>query len=423
MEGAQPPANAEEARMVQLAMAMATAMANQPGNQQLEAQRKLESKKNSIRRAAASAPKYSTGKNWIAFKTEYHSWRDASGMTELNADGQAVMDASFQASQLLACFTGTAAERVQQIGVNSEAYNSTILNANQPNQLQRFDDYLAKIQELFLPVSESLLARQNFVARKQAASEDIASYISEKLQFYRMAYSEQERTNQFSFLRDQIISGVYSHVVRKRLIENPSVDEEGLRTAAALYVGQERQKFLSHCSDATSLDGLRATSRGTFSLDVDNVPMEINQLKKAGPQDTCNRCGGRGHWAESCKKDWSRLTPGAAKLQTRGGKTAPSSFSDKKKCYFCNKTGHLQADCWKKQNQSNRGSRGSSRGRSSSRGRGRGRGGGRGRGRGFNRKRPGVRDMGEAEGEEEDEFDDIEEEDTDGFLEEETEAE
>ena len=44
MEGAQPPANAEEARMVQLAMAMATAMANQPGNQQLEAQRKLESK-------------------------------------------------------------------------------------------------------------------------------------------------------------------------------------------------------------------------------------------------------------------------------------------------------------------------------------------------------------------------------------------
>ena len=71
-----------------------------------------------------------------------------------------------------------------------------------------------------------------------------------------MAYSEAERQNQFSFLRDQIIIGVYSHMVRKRLIENPSQDEEGLRTAAALYVGQEKQKFPIHCSDASSLDGL-----------------------------------------------------------------------------------------------------------------------------------------------------------------------
>ena len=82
---------------------------------------------------------------------------------------------------------------------------------------------------------------------------------------------------------------MYNNVIRKRLIEDPLDNEEELRASATYFVAQERQKYMTSCSDSPNLDGLCATSRTSYN---DVVDMQINAVNRmANKDDECNHLG------------------------------------------------------------------------------------------------------------------------------------
>ena len=365
----------------------------------------LANKRNNVRKAAVSAPKFALGQNFNAFKIQYETWRRASGMMETvrvaavaAADGnpgnneydKPIHSAEFQAEQLNVQFTGTAAERIKAISPPSETWNRIIYN-NADNEFVRFDKYLQAVQELFMPKAESLMAKQQFLHRKQAPDEDVAAYLSDKITYYNMAYTAEQIAQGFEFLRDKAIEGIYNNVIRKRLIEDPPDNEEELRSSATNFVAQERQKYMVSCSDSPNLDGLRATSRTSYN---DVVDMQINAVNRlANKDDECNRCHKKGHFAWECRQSWDAIqarngnqsAAGMAPAQTskpgqRGrGKAPGGARAGGRKniqCRYCKNKGHLESECRKKKAAQEAGQ-------------------GRGRGRGGGRTRAGVRELDE----------------------------
>ena len=58
------------------------------------------------------------------------------------------------------------------------------------------------------------------------------------------------------------------------------------------------------------------------------------QRKGAGPDDVCNRCGEKGHWASSCSQPDTR---------TEAERTRQAKPDDK--CHRCGELGHFAKDC------------------------------------------------------------------------------
>ena len=399
--------NANDIRDIGVAVAQAIVQArNGQDNAQIMSRKQAD-----VRKAAASAPRFKLNDNFNAFRIRYESWRRASGIMETmevpGAEGQpaqqaAVHTAEFQAEQLLVQFEGAAAERIRAIGYGSDTWNRCILDGNQPNQFVRFDNYLLAVQELFLPAAESTMSKQQFMMRIQKPNEDISAYISDKIIFYNLAYTADQRAQTYEFLRDKVIEGIYNSVIKKRLIENPPADEAALRAACTNFVAQERQKFLANCSDSPTLDGLKATSRGSYGDDAMDINA-INAMRAATREDECYRCHKKGHFAQDCRVDLSHLPGAAAKGmfhaqrsnkagRHNGDRGASNSVLKGKnlkdiECRYCKKRGHMVADCRKK------------RADQSAAARGRARGGG-GAPRGGGRRRGGIREVGEPDQEE-----------------------
>ena len=377
-----------------------------------------------IRRDAASAPIYKTGDNFPEWKIAMESWRLASGILDsytVNlADGTQETrfwhEAEFQAQQLLRQFRGSAAARVKSIGPGTAAWNRTIGLGAEPNHNVRFDSYLVEVENLFLPPAESVMARQQFLGRKQKATEDISTYLQDKFTFYRQAYSEAARATQGDFLRDEVIKGCFNHVIRRRLLESQPVGEADIRTAAISAVAIERQKFSMNCAESVNLDGLAASSKGSYTDGPEMMEVNtINAFRKAEPTDICNRCHKTGHFAYQCRQPWEKVLQSEARgsaNQLKLKERKPANPDAKIKCRYCRNLGHKEADCRKKkaamkEKEGGRSGAGGQRGRA-------GRGGQRGR-----RGRPGggVREVREGDGDNEDyPQDDGEDYDDDPFL-------
>ena len=358
-----------------------------------------------IRRATHSAPVYKAGDNFPQWKSGYVKWRAASGIldsyTVEGAQGAQVThywhEADFQANQVLLQFRGPASTRTDAIGPGTAVWNRTVMNGNQANHNARFDDYFAELENLFLPPAESLMARQQFLSRKQSPTEDVSSYLQEKFTLYRLAYSEAARQAQGDFLRDEVIKGCYNHVIRRRLLESQPADEAALRESAVNFVAQERQKLAMSCAESTNLDGLAASSKGSYNdvpemMDVNT----INAFRKAGPDDICNRCHKAGHFAYECRQSWEKIQGAEARgsanrLQLKPPK--PANPDSKLKCRYCKNVGHKEADCCKKKFALRQaGQAGAGRGGAGGQ-RGRGAGGRRG-----GRPKPGVRSTSQQDG-------------------------
>ena len=424
------------------AMGIAIGQGMVAATQQRDNNTMVSRKQDSIRKAAASAPRFKISDNFNAFKLQYESWRRAVGILETvriaaqqpegnnpghEAYDQIIHSAEFQAEQLVVQFVGPAAERIRAIGFGTPTWNQHIYNA-ELNEHARFDAYFLAVQELFLPAAESQMSKQQFLARRQRPDEDIAAYISDKVIYYNLAYSQVQRDQNFDFLRDKVVEGTFSNVIKKRLIENPPANEADLRAACTNYVAQERQKFLAGCSDSLTLDGLKATSRGAYE---DAMDVQLNAMRQANREDECNRCHRKGHFAWECRQSWENIQSGQSRnggqaagmfhaqhhksnqSQAPQGKSAARTAKKSRvECRYCHIRGHIEAECRKKKAAAGAG--GAGRGRGGPPGRaGQSRGGAH---RGGGRRQGGVHDLGEEE-DPDSGYTALEEEDGNPFLE------
>ena len=395
--------NADQIQALGMAIGQAMAAAPRPN----EEARQMDIKRNNVRKAASSAPRFTAGTSYLAFETQYLAWRRASGIMEVvrNPAGQdiPVHDAVFQSELLCISFSGQPAERVASISNGTAVWQNTVMNEAHGNSFARFDAFLQEVRGLFMPPSESMMSKAAFTSRRQAADEDIAAYLADKMTFFRQAYNEAQRAQNFEYLREEIIKGVYSFVIKKRLIENPPETVDQLRERAVNFVAQEREKFLMQCSDSTTLDGLAATCRTSYQGNAGVENMEIGAM---AANAECWNCGKRGHFAKDCMFPPRDRGNTNALRQTRGGKRAGAASKRDNpnkdlNCYYCGKKGHIRNECRKRQREEQAGS-------SPQQAPTQGRGGGRGRGcggRGAARRggrRQGLKTIPEAEDNEED---------------------
>ena len=263
-------------------------------------------------KSLSSAPKFYGRGSWRTFESSYETWYRVNHIDRQNQE--------FQKRSLLACMRGQAVEMTRPYNEGSQTWTNCVA----------FAAYLDAFRRIFLPPEESELARTEFKVRKQGRKEGISSYLSAKIALWQLAYPEAERS--FSTLMDEIIAGTANRVVKRRLRYAEIANVPELRRQAVRMVAAERQCYREGTSESTSMDGLAATTHikneqySDDEMDVDEEGM--NAMGRF--EGNCRKCGTYGHKASDCRKS-----------KTKTG----SDAKDQRKCYTCDRTGHMKKDC------------------------------------------------------------------------------
>jgi len=216
-----------------------------------------------------------------------------------------------------------------------------------------YDAYLTGIRAVFSPDSEKVLVRTEFDQYSQKRNQDIASYFSNKLTLFRLAFNESERS--YDYLRVSVLAGIINKAVRLEVRRRNPRDEEALRSAVIECTASERDAYAGGYSNSTSADGLSTISNARRQMEVQQAdePMEIDQI---APTDRkCYRCGRNNHIRKDCiaKKDLkgAEITDMKKNLSKPGGWNrgggqgrSPAARGEKK-CFSCGKTGHIKREC------------------------------------------------------------------------------
>ena len=252
----------------------------------------------------------------------------------------------------------TAGERIRAMGPGTAPY----MNATE------YEEYETLIRETFLPSGERALSRSEFIAYKQDAQEDCGSYVSIKMSLYQVAYLPEERS--FITLRNAVIRGLYSDIIKRLTLRSNPTDEETLRAAIFTAVAGEREAYAEGYAESTSLDGLRAVTQYSAmtrrTRDAEE-PMEIGAVgggqggSQGGSQGGargkgCFNCGLNGHYARDCKRSGGKASgrsfnkrQGGGNGGGGGGGRRDGQQKETRTCRHCNKRGHLQRDCFQLQ--------------------------------------------------------------------------
>ena len=266
---------------------------------------------------------------------------------------------------LLSAMRGEAQTKTRNLRPGKPAFDDT----------DTFEEFALRVYQVFAPPAESELARSEFAARSQGRREDISSYLSEKYSLYDSGFNIEEQN--FYVLMQETIKGIFSPVIKRMVRRANPQNQQELRTIAIQAVAFEREAYESGYAESQSLDGLEAsTIIRNYQAGRGEEPMQIGKIS----EQRCYSCNKTGHYQRDCYKKQrgfnqtksnQNYTRGAMrKDQSNGGQeTKP------KQCYQCGKNGHIKADCkvpqhkWMKKEESRRGNfRGNPRGRNSGRG-------------------------------------------------------
>jgi hypothetical protein len=192
-----------------------------------------------------------------------------------------------------------------------------------------FQVYMQEMAGKFMPASESIQMKAEYVNRKQAKTEDVQNYINEKYELYRQAYPEagQDLSDFFA----ECTKGICNDFVQDKLFEFEGRDLTAYGTRAVFLVQVQRQKISIGKAKDTSLDGLVPVTK-TGNTVMGPEPMEVDHLRRVEPDDDlgececmamheqgfrgiCYYCQKRGHLLRSCP----RKSAGLPKIRSVGG--------------------------------------------------------------------------------------------------------
>ena len=269
-------------------------------------------------------------KSFNTWRNEFKVWYRINGIAEAGTE--------FAKQAALMAMRGEKARMCEGLQIDTEGYNAC-------TTIERFCEALELV---FSPQAESELSKELFKSYKQGRKEDISSYLSKKYSLYDRAYAEAERS--FSTLLDYVIQGVYSPLVKRKLRFETPTNRVNLREKAIFVVATLRRCYNEGYGEATSLDGLAATTQvfsftenGEEPMDIDSMREEINAIKN--DERRCFKCNRTGHMAKTCRVKKRDYLPGknikhSEKKEFRG------------KCNYCSKVGHIAKDCYAKKNDS-----------------------------------------------------------------------
>ena len=296
-----------------------------------------------MRRSLATIPRFSGDRAGPTFRQHVETVRTHNCV-------YAVTEPTIAKSGLLMSLTGSAATRASGAGIRSPAFSDT----------SNFEEYAAALLSIFEPDSEKMLARADFMAYKQAATEDVGSYLAVKNDLHRQAFpgtTLNDDDSAFVSYHREVVSGLYSRVIKRLVIRSNPKTVEALKTACLEAVSAERANYDLGCAESLNLDGLASVTRG-HQRRRNEEAMEINQVRPSKDMTvTCGFCSIKGHRTSECRKRQKQLEnskpskQGERRRET-GGRDKPK---DTRTCRACNKSGHLESNCWAKHGKPKKG--------------------------------------------------------------------
>ena len=234
-------------------------------------------------------------------------------------------------------------------------------------------EYCAKLVAQFVNVNHQQTAANEYMKRKQTASEDVMFYLHAKQQLYIMAYPPAMRS--FPQFKTDMIRGIMNSDlklnVQRGCLDMTNMSDITERVRQELQILREWNLDPKHPN--TSLVGLRDDKLRIGEdqmVKTGQIQMEVNQVREQEPEQegeqgevnalkpgtVCYNCGQGNHIAKDCR--------GPKKETATGTAGKPKTTEDKKKkkvvCYNCNEAGHYSNHCPKEDRRAS-GSKESSR--------------------------------------------------------------
>ena len=235
-----------------------------------------------------------------------------------------------------------------------------------------FEEFALTVYQVFAPPAESELARSEFASRSQGRREDISSYLSEKFSLYDSGFHVDEQN--FYVLLQETIKGIFNPVIKRMVRRANPQNQHELRTIAIQAVAFEREAYEAGYAESQSLDGLEAsTIIRNYQMGRGEEPMQLGKIS----EQRCYSCNKPGHYQRDCYRKQRGFNQNKTNQNyTRKEQSNGGQDKKQKQCYQCGKNGHFKADCkvpqskWLKKEENKRGNfKGNSRGgRSSGRG-------------------------------------------------------
>ena len=224
---------------------------------------------------------------------------------------------------------GSAGEKIAHLGTTSATFRESTAG-----------QFYTQVRSIFQPVEEAGYARSAFIERRQGVNEDALEYLSSKISLFKEGWQDGAS---FDVLLDNVIRGLANRVVQRRLRLANTKDEAELRKVLLETVALERTCVSEGYGASSNFDGLHSSSarfkEPTMALDAPER-MEIDSMGRINK--SCHYCKRTGHLEAQCYKKQQK---NGSKPKLNRAKKDDRSIT----CFQCGKKGHRKSECRSKE--------------------------------------------------------------------------